>query len=353
MSASRINIGVIGARRVRHGIGPFVAAHLSQLGANVAAIAGTSAQSVSLARQELQSLAGISPRGYASVAEMFATEQLDAVAICSPDAAHADQLRMALGAGLHVLCEKPLIFDGQSNPAEKAAALIDQFSERGLVLAVNEQWPYTLPAFDKLFPDVRRTTPSDSFRMLLCPGATGVEMIPNSLPHVLSMLFALHGEAAAETASLEKIEATVTARNDRDEVSGAQIEFVFCSQAAGAQQATDVVVELHFAATPPRPAAYAIDGRSVNRVIRNPGYKMLLESLDVAGSSDLFSAANNSAGNPNNNSVHLEDPLRLLLADFLAQCQRPTPPANIAAARSLQLLWQIYQAAPANNDFTS
>src|SRR3954449_12452277 len=47
-------------------------------------------------------------RGIASFDEMLADEQIEAVALATPAAAHAGQARAALEAGKHVLVEKPL-----------------------------------------------------------------------------------------------------------------------------------------------------------------------------------------------------------------------------------------------------
>lgn len=45
---------------------------------------------------------------YRDPLEMIESGRLDAVSICSPHWAHADQVEAAVGAGLHVLCEKPI-----------------------------------------------------------------------------------------------------------------------------------------------------------------------------------------------------------------------------------------------------
>ena len=45
---------------------------------------------------------------YTSVDEMLAREQLDAVSVATPDAAHAEVVIRCAEAGKHVLCEKPL-----------------------------------------------------------------------------------------------------------------------------------------------------------------------------------------------------------------------------------------------------
>ncbi|MGW7680478.1 Gfo/Idh/MocA family protein [Kribbella sp. NPDC054772] len=47
-------------------------------------------------------------RAYASAAEAYAAEEIDAVAICLPSALHADNAIEALHAGKHVIVEKPV-----------------------------------------------------------------------------------------------------------------------------------------------------------------------------------------------------------------------------------------------------
>lgn len=48
------------------------------------------------------------PRTYTDFAEMCASPELDAVAIVSPSSLHAEHIEIALRAGKHVFCEKPL-----------------------------------------------------------------------------------------------------------------------------------------------------------------------------------------------------------------------------------------------------
>ncbi|MDA7979344.1 MAG: Gfo/Idh/MocA family oxidoreductase [Pirellulales bacterium] len=346
-----LSVGVIGARRVRHGIGPFVAAHLSKLGAHVAAVAGTSHSSVAAAQENLHQMAGIAPQGYTSVEEMFAEEALDAVAICSPDTVHLEQLQLALEAGVHVLCEKPLVFDGRTNPADTVRPLVEAFADKGLALVVNEQWPYTLPAFDLVHPNVHQAgVPPQEFRMLLCPGATGADMIPNSMPHVLSMLGALHGDADPSSVHVRDIEVSSKGRDSRGDVDAATVSFVYCGDKAENSQpcVTNVSVELRFMAAPPRPARYAIDGFGVERVIREPGYRMSLEpwSLNAdAGKRNQTTASFSQSATP------LADPLPQLLADFTRQCASTSHKPNMAAVANLQALWHIYETVRRHPEF--
>ena len=48
-------------------------------------------------------------RWHATVDDLLAGEKLDFVDICAPPGSHAALIERALDAGLHVLCEKPLV----------------------------------------------------------------------------------------------------------------------------------------------------------------------------------------------------------------------------------------------------
>src|SRR5215469_13314301 len=69
---------------------------------------------VALVDERLDMTAGLgdgpgAPKRYAGIRELFADDnQLDAVVIATPTDTHADVVGVALGAGVHVLCEKPL-----------------------------------------------------------------------------------------------------------------------------------------------------------------------------------------------------------------------------------------------------
>jgi len=62
-----------------------------------------------------------SQKKYSSLEELLADEEIHAVMICSPDEYHLDQIEMALKAGKHVFCEKPLLVPGQDMARLEAA----------------------------------------------------------------------------------------------------------------------------------------------------------------------------------------------------------------------------------------
>ena len=78
--------------------------------------------------QEYCTLYGIE-KAYGSYEEMLCDTEVDAVYIATPPFVHADQIKMCLNAGKHVLCEKPLM--KTSHEAKECFALAKQ---KGLML---------------------------------------------------------------------------------------------------------------------------------------------------------------------------------------------------------------------------
>jgi Oxidoreductase family, NAD-binding Rossmann fold len=278
-----VKLALIGARRVRQGLGPFVARFLAEEGARVTAFLGTSADSVEAGGRELRQQAGIDAVGYTDLERMLAGEDLDALVILSPAETHGRYLRAALEAGLHVLCEKPLLFGGE-HTADQVAELASAFRTRGLLLAENCQWPHVLPAFRALHGD---PGPIQDFAMGLTPDSAGARMIADALPHPLSVAQALLPSTDARLEDLRF--------SNRDP----QAQHL----TIGARYATPdggfrFEVQLIRGASLPREASLTINGRVARRRVRLEDYALFL----VDGSRE----------------VGLNDPLRALLRQFLA-----------------------------------
>jgi predicted dehydrogenase len=71
-------------------------------------------------------------RAYASLDEILADPTVDVVHVTSPNHLHVPQASTILGAGKHVVCEKPLAMT-----AVESAGLVEQAGSSGLVNAVN------------------------------------------------------------------------------------------------------------------------------------------------------------------------------------------------------------------------
>ncbi len=73
-----------------------------------------------------------SEKRFDTLEALLAAREIDAVLICSPDEFHLAQIEMALAAGKHVYCEKPLLVPGQD--LAHLEAVFDLAAEKKLVL---------------------------------------------------------------------------------------------------------------------------------------------------------------------------------------------------------------------------
>lgn len=294
-------IGLVGARRVRQGLGPFVARHLCELGAEVVCVLGTTPETAARARDDLRA-DGIDARAWHELDAMLEAERLDALAILSPPESHARYLRAALASRLHALCEKPLVW-GSAAPADEARELVRGFETAGLLLAENCQWPCTLDAYAALHPDALEP-PVRRFEMRLSPASEGERMLVDSLSHPLSLLQALLPDSDARLESVGFEEPGPGALS---------VRFDWC--AAGGRTACEV--RLVRSESVPREAGYGVNGRWAERLVRKSDYSMLFADGD--------------------RTVDLPDPLRVLLAGFVGGLEGPASgvPASGTVAGTL------------------
>lgn len=327
-----MRFGIIGARRNLQGIGEYVARDLAAAGAEVVGVVGTRTATIEQAVENLRERFGLEVRGYQELGEMILAQRLDGVAICSPHQFHLDHLETALAHDQHVLCEKPLVFDPRQADAADARRIVEGFAAAGRVLMVNQQWPYTLPAFDQLYPDARKCEALGRLEVLLAPAELGMGMIPNAMPHVFSLLL------SCAPAGGELREPQFNQPHSEE----LRITFAY----AHPDGPTDVVVRLLRAAAQPRPAAFAINGCTVQRVIELPAYNMFFEKTD-AGLFDAGAPAPPAQPQPGAERVALEDPLRLLVTEFIRRVEftASPPPLGPILIDNVRLVQQIYQAA--------
>ncbi|MDP9495257.1 MAG: Gfo/Idh/MocA family oxidoreductase [Actinomycetota bacterium] len=122
MSFNEITAGVVG-------VGFIGVAHveaLRRLGVNVAGVVGSTPERAAI-KAEKANL----PKVYESVEALASDPSIDVIHITSPNYAHADQVRICLGEGKHVVCEKPLAL----TPAD-TEDLMAKAASAGLVNAV-------------------------------------------------------------------------------------------------------------------------------------------------------------------------------------------------------------------------
>ena len=256
---TRLRVAVAGVVRRRQGIGEHLARFAAR-DADVVAFLGSRAATLDEGRAVL-ARHGIDARGFTDLAELLRTCPVDALVIASPAGTHLDPLEAARDAGVHVLCEKPLVHGGPDDAAV-TERLVAGFAERGLVLWENCQWPFTLPAYDALHPGARER-PLKHFEMWLSPMAGGgASMLRECMSHPLSLLQVL---AEPDGAISGLLFSSRDARADALEVS-----FRYPCGGAGA------AVRVRLAACPeqPRPAGFAVNGLRAERRVRLADYAL-------------------------------------------------------------------------------
>ena len=111
----KLRVGIIGAGNISH----------SHLGGYKALPDQVELVAVcDIDEQKAQNYAKVNgfPRAYKDYNEMLAKEELDAVSVCTWNAAHAEATIAALNAGCNVLCEKPMAMNASQALAMKEAA---------------------------------------------------------------------------------------------------------------------------------------------------------------------------------------------------------------------------------------
>lgn len=256
-----LQIGLIGARRIRQGLGPFIARDFTSCGAEVALVLGRTDASAESAAHEIEVRTGARPRATADRSAFFAAD-LDAVCVLTPKGTHGASIESSLHAGRHVLCEKPVLWHPEAGDwGADARDIEDRFAAKGLVFAVNAQWPWAIPAFESLHGPLQEVP--RSLAMGLTPASTGREMIGDAAPHPLSLAQALRPD-------LERLSTVTFGRQEPAAVD-------FTAILEGALGPFELRVELRGSgAPPPREAWFAVDGKRADRCVRASDYALFL-----------------------------------------------------------------------------
>jgi predicted dehydrogenase len=304
-----MRIAVIGAGRNHNGIGAYIARFARAEGAGIAAVLSQDEQTARLDARALQQW-GIAAEPYADLNEMIRGVRPAALIIASPATTHASYIAAAIDAGLHILCEKPFIWD-QGCDCGLVEQLLNAARARGLVVAMNSQWPFVLPAYKHLC-GLPSASQINAFRIELSPLSTGREMIPDSMPHALSLLYSVLGPGRLENITLTPVNDHLTVR------------FVYITEASRCC----VEVLLSRALHQPRPFAFGFNGACARRIIDMDSYRITF----------TYSGRN----------IEVEDPLQLSVRDFLSACRHRTRP-HIEHAHILEttrMLQQVYTCWP-------
>lgn len=285
-----MKVAIIGAGRSNNGIGPYIAKYFHENQAQVAAVLGTTKESAEKAAENLSRF-GISANGYTDFDLMVKTRKPDAVAIASPMETHYKYILASINAGMHVFCEKPFIWDRKNH--QDTIGRLDNIFEiaenRGLTIAMNCQWIFSLPFYESLCGPVEKNK-AKTFKMHLSPSSPDSDTIADSMPHVLSILFKSLGDGKIKDLKIEGNESKTTICFDYKHLAG------ICR----------ITTELVPSPDQPRKFAYGFDGKMVFRKIDMKTY-------------DIFFCHDKKI-------IRIKDPLELSVYDFIKAVENKRTP---------------------------
>ena len=301
-----MKVALIGARRNKNGIGHYIGNYFQRNGAQVVSLLGTTVETAASAATVLEGF-GIKAHPYTDFDEMVAEQCPDTVVIASPSTTHTAYLFKALKAGTNIFCEKPFITDAP----EEAQTVLDKIftlaEEQQVTIAMNSQWPFALPYYNELCGTVDSQT-IERFYMRLSPLCSGKDMIIDSVPHALSVLYCTCGPGKIKNITIEPLK----------EQMNIYFEYhTICTVCT-------VHIRLAQQLVPPREFSFGFNGRIVNR------------SLDLEHYEISFTHEQKT--------LNIVDPLDLSVQDFITAVREQREPliGKSHITHNTLLLNQIY-----------
>jgi predicted dehydrogenase len=284
-----MKISIIGAGRNRNGIGEYIGKYFHQHGGKVTSVLGTTEKTSVQASLALRRY-GIEARPYSDFDEMVRREKPEAVVIASPSSTHYEYLLKSLDSGLHIFCEKPFIWDDHTDILKRVEGVLKKASQKKLTIAMNSQWPFSIEAYEQLCGKLRLGK-SNAFFIRMSPFSPGKAMIPESLPHPLSLLYCLLGAGEIEDLNFE---------------SGGEGEMNIRFTYLHGTKACDVAVRLIHQKTPPREFSFGFNDR------------IAVRSLDLKNYEIYF--------NYGDKKLRIQDPLELSVKNFMEAVEKKIEP---------------------------
>ena len=303
-----MKVALVGARRNKNGIGHYIGNYFQRNGSPVVSLLGTSVETAALAANELKGF-GINAQPYTNFDKMVAEQCPDAVVIASPSTTHLDYLFKALEAGTHIFCEKPFFVDANEEAQSVLRDIFTLADKQQVTIAMNSQWPFALPYYDELCGTVDSNT-IKRFDMRLSPLCSGKEMIIDSVPHALSVLYCKCGPGEIKEIAIEPLKERM------------DIDFEY--------QTKDTTCTVHIRLTqqvvPPRDFSFGFNDRVVHRSLDLESYQISFNHVQK--------------------TLKLVDPLDLSVQDFMNAVRDKREPliGKAHITHSTLLLNQIYES---------
>ena len=284
-----MKVSIIGASRNRNGIGEYIGKYFHKNGAKVISVLGTTKETSQNASSALGRY-GIKSNPYTDFYEMVEIEKPDVVVIASPSSTHYEYLIKCVDLGLNVLCEKPFVGPDIDDMKRKVEDLFQKVKEKQLTVAMNSQWPFALKYYKRICGEIE-IKKSNRFFMTMSPFATGKEMIPEAVPHALSLLYCLLGEGEMSDLVFESAE--------KDEM------FIKFKYHFGARHC-EVFLKLVKKEKQPRDFQFGLNDKIVRRSLNLKNY-------------DIYF-------NYGNRRLKIADPLELSVRNFMTAVEKKVEP---------------------------
>lgn len=274
-----MKVAIIGARRNRNGIGEYIGKYFHKNGATITSVLGTAEKTAQHASSALWKY-GIRSTPYSDFYEMVESEKPDTAVIASPSPTHYDYLVKCIHFGLNVFCEKPFIWQETGDTPGITQTILQRANQRNVTVAMNSQWPFSVRYYEEICGPIDRVGPS-TFFISMSPLSYGKDMIPESVPHALSILYFVLGDGKIANLHLE---------HDEEEIT---IRFRYKSQITYC----DVVIHLRRKEGQPRDFCFGFNDRVARRFLD-------LENYDIYFSYE-------------GRKIKISDPLELSVQDFI------------------------------------
>jgi len=305
---------IIGAGRNKSGIGEYIGKYFQKNGGTVISVLGTTEETARKASSILTQY-GINAACYTDFSCMMKRERPNSVVIASPARTHYEYLINCVKEGVHIFCEKPFVWqdDSDINITSLLENIFETAESNDLKIAMNSQWPFSLPYYEQLCGPVH-SQKIDTFFIRLSPVVSGKQMILESVPHALSILYTVLGDGQIGNLSI---------RGDKEKII-TTFHYIFTSGYC------EVMIKLVRTILPPRSFSYGFNGKIIHRVLDLDTYDIFFKCSDKI--------------------LKIRDPLELSVQDFISAVKEKREPligkAHIMS--NMVLLKKIYDCCEIN-----
>jgi hypothetical protein len=284
-----MKVSIIGAGRTRNGIGEYIGKYFHKNGAKVISLLGTTERTSFNASAALKKY-GIEAKAYTDFYGMVEAEKPDAIVIASPSSTHYEYLTKCIDLRLNIFCEKPFIWCEEEDMGRIIKDIFKKAREKELTIAMNSQWPFSVEYYENICGkiEIKRV---NQFFIHLSPSSSGKEMIPESVPHALSLLYHIFRDGKIKNLNFEL--------NGEKEIA---IHFGYLF----GMNECSVLIKLTSQESQPRDFSFGFNGKEVFR------------SLDFENYNIYFSYGNKK--------LKIADPLELSIKNFIEAVEKKEGP---------------------------